>query len=323
MAVMLDDIAKQIRTGQVDEAAKKLAIVPENDQNRVDLLFLKGYLRERQHDAIGALRMYEQVLERDPEHVEALFRGSLVLDRFGDDDDAADYLERASRAEHVPVNLMLNLALVYEERGMLDDARICVDQVLAEHPDHVRARYLKRSIEASYSMVYDERTHRDHQKRSAIMDVPITDFELSVRSRNCLKQMEIKTLGELLRTTEEELLASKNFGETSLNEIKVMLTQKGLRLGQGLTDVRPVAAPLAPAAPPLDEHVALFQKPVTELELSVRSRKCLQRLGVTSIGELANSTEAQLMAIKNFGLTSLAEIKRQLTAHGLSLRGPR
>ena len=46
--------------------------------------------------------------------------------------------------------------------------------------------------------------------------------------------MKIRTLGDLLKITEAELLSYKNFGETSLVEIKAMLSQKGLRLGQGL-----------------------------------------------------------------------------------------
>jgi len=66
--------------------------------------------------------------------------------------------------------------------------------------------------------------------------------------------------------------------------------------------------------------VANLRRPVTELELSVRSRKCLQRLGVLTLGELALRSEAELIALKNFGETSLAEIKQQLARFGLSLR---
>ena len=65
-----------------------------------------------------------------------------------------------------------------------------------------------------------------------VLNIPVTDFELSVRSRNCLQKMGIMTLGDLCRCTEQDLLASKNFGETSLVEIKEMLATKGLRLGQ-------------------------------------------------------------------------------------------
>ena len=69
-----------------------------------------------------------------------------------------------------------------------------------------------------------------------MLEIPVTDFELSVRSRNCLKKMNIKTLGDLTRVSEQQLLSSKNFGETSLEEIKEMLTSKGLRIGQSLEE---------------------------------------------------------------------------------------
>ena len=64
----------------------------------------------------------------------------------------------------------------------------------------------------------------------------------------------------------------------------------------------------------------LPNRSVAELELSVRSRKCLQRLGINTLGELISRSEAELMAIKNFGQTSLVEIERRLGELGLSLR---
>ena len=69
---------------------------------------------------------------------------------------------------------------------------------------------------------------------SDVLNVPISDFELSVRSRNCLEKMFINTLGDLTRVSEHDLLSYKNFGETSLYEIRNILKQKGLRLGQAL-----------------------------------------------------------------------------------------
>src|SRR5256714_8014046 len=88
---------------------------------------------------------------------------------------------------------------------------------------------------------------RRGDRRSQVLDIPITDFELSVRSRNCLKKMNIRSLGDLLRTTEQELLSYKNFGETSLNEIKSLLAQKGLRLGQAVDGDKGAAVAAATA----------------------------------------------------------------------------
>jgi DNA-directed RNA polymerase subunit alpha len=61
-------------------------------------------------------------------------------------------------------------------------------------------------------------------------------------------------------------------------------------------------------------------KNVADLELSVRSRKALQRLNINTLADLASRTEAELLGCKNFGQTSLNEIKQQLAAHGMGLR---
>jgi len=59
----------------------------------------------------------------------------------------------------------------------------------------------------------------------------VDELELSVRSYNCLKNADIKTIGELVQKTEAEMLKTKNFGRKSLNEIKAILVTMGLSLG--------------------------------------------------------------------------------------------
>jgi DNA-directed RNA polymerase subunit alpha len=59
----------------------------------------------------------------------------------------------------------------------------------------------------------------------------VEELELSVRSYNCLKNADIRTIGELVRKTEAEMLKTKNFGRKSLNEIKEILQGMGLSLG--------------------------------------------------------------------------------------------
>ncbi len=59
----------------------------------------------------------------------------------------------------------------------------------------------------------------------------VEDLELSVRSANCLRNAEIKYIGELVQKTESEMLKTKNFGRKSLNEIKQLLSEMGLSLG--------------------------------------------------------------------------------------------
>jgi DNA-directed RNA polymerase subunit alpha len=339
MTTTLEAIEQQIKTGELDQAEKALQAIQQTDGESIDVAYLKGYLRERQFDREGALQAYSHVLDRDPDHRDAAFHAAVICDQGGDELQAIELYERCLDIEPVPVSVLINLAVLYEEEGRLRDAERLLKAVLEEHPNHVRARQFLKSVQSSFNMIFDEVSQRDREKRNAVLDTPISDFELSVRSRNCLRQMDIHTLGDLLRTTEAELLSYKNFGETSLNEVKSLLAQRGLRLGQALkqpvVDDAPAflqhanpfgispPAPEAPQAEPANDLSVHARRPISDLELSVRSRKALQRLGATTLGELAVHSEAELMAVKNFGQTSLNEIKRQLALYGLSLRASR
>ena len=66
------------------------------------------------------------------------------------------------------------------------------------------------------------------------LDKSVEELELSVRSYNCLKNANIRTIRELVGKTETEMLKTKNFGRKSLNEIKEILTSMGLSLGMKL-----------------------------------------------------------------------------------------
>ncbi len=62
------------------------------------------------------------------------------------------------------------------------------------------------------------------------LDLPIEDLDLSERPRNCLKRAQVNSVGELLQKTEDDLLAITNFGQKSLDEVKVKLDERGLTL---------------------------------------------------------------------------------------------
>jgi DNA-directed RNA polymerase subunit alpha len=76
-------------------------------------------------------------------------------------------------------------------------------------------------------------TEKDEEKERLreLLERTVDELELSVRSHNCLKNANIRTLGELVQKTESEILKTKNFGRKSLNEIKEILQQMGLTLG--------------------------------------------------------------------------------------------
>jgi DNA-directed RNA polymerase subunit alpha len=292
--------------------------------------YKKGQDAENQALHERAVEFYERTLNENPDHESAAFRLALLYDRRAEDAKAIELLERISTSAPVHINALINLAILYEDNNHYDEAHRCLDAVLRTDPNHQRARLYMKDVESARSQYYDEDAERRGDRRDAILNIPISDFELSVRSRNCLKKMNLRSLGDLLRTSEAELLSYKNFGETSLNEIKALLASKGLRLGQAAEDKSGGAAALAgglaggvarkPGVSAGNVPAELGGKSVADLELSVRSRKALQRLNIATIGELASRTEAELLGCKNFGQTSLTEIKQQLATFGLGLR---
>jgi len=91
-----------------------------------------------------------------------------------------------------------------------------------------------------------EPTLASDQEREAWMErlsKSVDEMELSVRSYNCLKNANIRTIGELVQKSEAEMLKTKNFGRKSLNEIKEILAGMGLSLGMKLDNYPPPAAP--------------------------------------------------------------------------------
>ena len=76
--------------------------------------------------------------------------------------------------------------------------------------------------------------HAEPEKLNENLFRSVDELELSVRSANCLKHANIKLIGDLVQKTEAEILATKNFGRKSLNEIKEILAEMGLSLGMKL-----------------------------------------------------------------------------------------
>jgi DNA-directed RNA polymerase subunit alpha len=315
----MTEVARLIDHGDLDVAEKQLSAIASGNQSSPKWWMLKGRVETRQGQLQLGTESLEKAIELDPSDPDALFGLAYVCDLHGDDERAVELYQQCVSTPPVRVNAMINLAVIYEDRGEYEEAESCLRKVLKSYPNHERATLFLKDVLSSQDMYYDEDLERTREEHDAVLDIPISDFELSVRSRNCLKKMDIHTLGDLLNTTEPELLSYKNFGETSLNEIKAMLRQKRLRLGQ-LLEERSGRTTGETAEPPSSGDQAVMNRPVSELELSVRARKCLQRLGILTLGELVSRTESELLSSKNFGDTSLQEIKLRLEEHSLSLR---
>ncbi|MCC6670254.1 MAG: tetratricopeptide repeat protein [Planctomycetes bacterium] len=293
-----------------------------------DARYYQGRLKELSRDVAGAIADYDAVLQTEPAHKHALFRLAVNVDLRGEDEEARELYERALMNPPVNAAVVVNLGILYEDMGNYRRAMQCFDLALQADPTNRRARMFRRDAAAALNMYYDEDQERREDKRNRLLRTPINDFELSVRSRNCLAKMNIRTLGDLVKKTEAELLSYKNFGETSLQEIKEILRNKGLRLGMSqeelmgrdFSEAEEVTLTTTEEAPdPNSPDPA--KRPITELDLSVRCRRIVELLKIRTIGDLANKTEAELLACPNFGQTSLNEIKTKLDELGLALRG--
>ena len=278
-----------------------------------DADFMRGRLEEALGNTERAISLFESALEQDTEHVDAAFKLGVLLDRIGDDDMAIEYYLVCSDANPPYLAGVINLGILYDERGESNAAMDCFRQVLAQNPQNQRARILLRDSKATRSMYYDEREERQREQQASIFKTPVNDFELSVRSRNCLAKMNIFTLGDLVSITETEMLNYKNFGETSLKEVQEMLDARGLRLGYLRED---------------DERGMnkADQKTLAEnidrMELSSKTLQVLERMGIAKIGDLLGYNDVQLYRVAGSGQSVVQELSTALGAYGLSLPQP-
>ena len=94
-----------------------------------------------------------------------------------------------------------------------------------------------------------------------------------------------------------------------------------MRLGQSLEEGSQFERRFTSTDNLSEQEQAVLNKPVAELNLSVRARKCMNRLGISTLGELIQRTADELLESKNFGMTSLNEVREKLRQYGLTLRG--
>ncbi len=315
------------RSGKLEEAKAILDKLEDSATSLAEFHYQRGSLLASEREMVSAAAELEKAVNIDKSHTGALFELAYISDLLGNDDAAVEYYVRCTKLPPVPLAAWNNLGILYEDRNQFRDAENCYRQVLNFDKSHPRATLFFKDCLASRGMYIDESLEKQNDIIRRQMEIPVTDFELSVRSRNCLRKMNIRTLGDLTRITEAALLASKNFGETSLSEIKEMMTSKNLRLGMaleaGLHGTSAGGGAMAYHDPIEDlspEDKALLAKSINDLNLSVRARKCLSKLGINTVGELVSHTGDEMLECKNFGVTSLNEVREKLTALNLKLK---
>ncbi len=310
------DAAAARAQGELDRA-------PASFSASAEASYLRARIAELRRQPEAALDLYAAAREIDPSHRSNLARLAALAERSGLDELALQAYQTLALMLPIDRNVLFNLGLLYEDLGRDLEAASCYDIIARNDPTNVRARLYLEDARSGIDMYYDEDQERKEDRLNQILRTPITDFELSVRARNCLNKMNIVTLGDLVRLSEQELLSYKNFGETSLNEIKDILGSKGLRLGmkheEAVASIEAAARPRPGAAPVTGESTELLNTPIAKLDLSIRVRRAVENLACLTLGDILAHSEDELLSMPNFGQTSLLELKRKLGEFGVTL----
>ncbi len=310
--IQMDIVETKRMAGNAEEALEIIKKLSPSHANSAELYYQWGHCLDDLGEYQEAFNKYEEALRIDPNHAKALFRMAFNYDMDGEDEKAIEYYELCTKLNPTYKNAFINLGILYEDKGEYEDAQYCFETVLEAEPTNSRASLFLRDARSSATMYYDEEISKKQGKESEVLNIPISDFELSVRSKNCLEKMNIRTLKDLTRITEADLLSFKNFGETSLNEIKSILAQKGLRLGQALeSDSEAEFVSKGKSAGTVET--------ISDLEISTRCRNALKKIGIETIQDLVEKTEEELER-KDIKKNYLDEIKENLSKYGLSLK---
>ena len=318
-------------SGDADGLAKALKGAKLNSQ---DARYFAGRLTELAGDYETACATYEEILSGDPSHFASRFRLAVRADLHGDEGEAIRHYESLLERRPIPASVLINLGVNYEDKNEFEKACGCYAAVLRRDANHPLAKLYYRDAHESLDMFYDEDLERKEDRLMQVLRTPISDFELSVRARNCLINMDIRTLGDLVSHSEPELLEFKNFGETSLNEIKRVLHAKGLRLGMRREDGSFIIPDefdsdggfdpekdLAWLGKLSDDQRDALDLQISTLNLSVRCHRALvERLNLQRVSDVLRFSEEDLLSMPNFGITSLNELASKLNELGLHLR---
>ncbi|MGB9697441.1 MAG: DNA-directed RNA polymerase subunit alpha [Ignavibacteria bacterium] len=108
-----------------------------------------------------------------------------------------------------------------------EDAVVMASRIMKEHLQlflNLKPEFVEKSVE-------DEERDEQFEEIRKILKTPVDELELSVRSQNCLRSADIKTIGDLVRKNESEMLHFRNFGRKSLAELTELIESYGLSFG--------------------------------------------------------------------------------------------
>lgn len=309
-----------IKIGKSEEIGDLLGKVKNKFSKEPMMPYYRGVYLESLGDYDKAQQEFKNALDLDQQYAPALFRLAYRLDLTGKEEEALKFYDKLRQIKPPHTNILINLGLLYEDKGDYQKASECYDMVLNINPNHPRANLYSEDVKGSLVMYYDDKLKRKEQELRRILNQSLSEFQVPTRAHNCLEALDIKTIGDLVKRTENELMSCENFGMKTLTDIKDLLGRRGLALStetKAITLESLLKSYISTEAP---RQTDILNKPIFECEWSARVKGSLTRLKIYTIGDLISKTEKDFMNLPNFGQTSLDEIKRRLSQFELSLK---
>ena len=210
--ILIDIAETQRMSGDLQGALKSIEKLSKAYDGEASLHYQWANCLDDLGEYEDALAHYNRALEINPSHPDTLFRLAYDFDLSGEDEKALEYYEKCIEEVPLYTNAMINLGIVYEDNGEYEKAVSCYETVLQSYPNHEIAKLYLKDSRAGINMHYDDDKVKKEDIEIEVLNIPISDFELSVRSKNCLERMNIKTLADLTQVSELELL-SYNSGD--------------------------------------------------------------------------------------------------------------
>jgi DNA-directed RNA polymerase subunit alpha len=139
----------------------------------------------------------------------------------------------------------------------------------------------------------EEEVDEEVSRLRAVLNKSVDELELSVRSSNCLRAAKVRTIGDLVQKSEQEMLRQRNFGRKSLKEIEDILSDMGLRFGMDVSDIvassrvrgEAAAPPVETEEEPLEDVEEVEEEAADDLDVEEEGAADESEAGVTRPAE--------------------------------------
>ena len=190
-----------------------------------------------------------------------------------------------------------------------------------------RIEDLMRTIEDLEARLDQAGLDKIPHSKANLLASSIYDYDFSVRTLNCLRAAEIRTVEDLIKYPRARLLKFRNFGKKALTELDEWLDEHGLAFAQYEDETQEIKSEKQESqellqteevfTPTID--VPLLERPIDYCKFCARTYNGLIAAEIETIGDLTQMRPIDIQNLRNLGQKSVTEVEEWLKAHNLSL----